>query len=275
MRAWPRSINKDPGIRASFWLCCPSESVCGNFSLSPVIAFGGKVGLESDEQVEKIRLAYDLTVEQYHKGIDPLNEVPEDFKNSPDFRAFMKEAGSSATGSNAPENKEYLEPEKGMRYLDAGCGANLAVHEFYKWPSVFYGLDISSALIDEMEKFVKRRGLQIGGLDVAEIVSLPFEGSFFDIAMLIGVLEYYSLDYAKEALEEMNRVLKPSAKLVVDIANLNHPHVDIMFKLEAYLKRPHIPKSREDFEKILKPLFLIDKVDDSKVMLKYFVRNRT
>lgn len=232
------------------------------------------MGTEFFDQVEKIRKAYDLTVEQYHKGIDPLKEVPEDFKNSPDFKALMKDADPSTTGSNAFENKEYLKPKKGMRFLDAGCGANLAVYEFYKWPSIFYGVDISTALISEMRKFVKKNSLQIGGLYVAEIISMPFEDNYFDIALLIGVLEYYSLEYTKRALEEMNRVLKPSAKLVVDIANLIHPHVDIMFKLEAYLKRPNIPKSREDFEKILKPLFLPEKIDDSNVMLKYFVRNR-
>jgi len=232
------------------------------------------MGTEFIDQVKKIRKAYDLTVEQYHKGIDPLKEVPEDFKNSPDFKALMKNADPSTTGGNAFENKEYLKPKKGMRFLDAGCGANLAVYEFYKWPSIFYGVDISTALISEMRKFIKKNSLQIGDLYVAEIISMPFEDNYFDIALLIGVLEYYSLEYTKKALEEMNRVLKPSAKLVVDIANLMHPHVDIMFKLEAYLKRPNIPKSREDFEKILKPLFLIDKIDDSKVMLKYFLRNR-
>lgn len=232
------------------------------------------MGTELNEQVEKIRMAYDLTVEQYHKGIDPLNELPEDFKNSKDFKALMKDADPSVTGSNASENKKYLKPKKGMRFLDAGCGANLAVYEFYKWPSIFYGVDISTALVNEMKKFVKKHCLQIGGLYVAEIISMPFEDNYFDIALLIGVLEYYSLEYTKKALEEMNRVLKPSAKLVVDIANLKHPHVDIMFKLEAHLKRPNIPKSREDFEKILEPLFFTDRVDDSKVMLKYFVLNR-
>jgi SAM-dependent methyltransferase len=232
------------------------------------------MGTKSSEQVEKIRMAYDLTVGQYHKGIDPLKEVPEDFKNSKECKAFIKGANPSITGSNASDNKEYLKPKKDLRFLDAGCGANLAVYEFYKWPSIFYGVDISTALVNEMKKFVKRRGIQIGGLYVAEITSMPFEDNYFDIALLIGVLEYYSLEYTKRALEEINRVLKPSAKLVVDIANLIHPHVDIMFKLETYLKRPNIPKSRGDFERILKPLFLTEKVDDSKVMLKYFVRNR-
>jgi ubiquinone/menaquinone biosynthesis C-methylase UbiE len=232
------------------------------------------MGADFSEQVKKIRKAYDLTVEQYNKGIDPLEEVPEDFKNSADFKAFMEAAGPSFTGSNAPANREYLKPKKGMVFLDAGCGANLAVHEFYKWPTTFYGVDISTALIDAMKKFVVKNELHIGGLYVAEIIDMPFEDNTFDIALLIGVLEYYPLEYIKMALEEMHRVLKPFSKLIVDTANLNHPHVDIMFKLEEYLKRPHIPKSKEDFEKIMKPLFLIDKVDDSKVMLKYFVRNR-
>lgn len=232
------------------------------------------MGKHTGGQGEKIRKAYDLTVEHFHRGTDPLKEVPEDFKNSAAFKAFMEGAGPSATGSNAPENKDYLRPEKGMRFLDAGCGANLAAYEFDKWPSLFYGVDISSALIREMRKFVRRRRLRVGGLYVSEIVDMPFEDDTFDIAMLVGVLEYYSLGYVRRALEEMHRVLKPSARLVLDIANLAHPHVRMMFDLEAILNRPHIPKSRKAFEKILNPLFVPDRVDDSKVMLKYFVRNK-
>lgn len=243
-------------------------------TLSGIIPFRGKMESDFGEQVEKIRRAYDLTVEQYNKGIDPLDEVPDDFKNSPDFMAFMKDAHPAIVGSNAPANREYLKPKKGMAFLDAGCGANLSAYEFHKWPSTFYGVDISSALIDAMKTFAAKNKIQTGGLYVAEIIDMPFDDNFFDIALSIGVLEYYPLEYTRRALEEMHRVLKPSTKLVVDIANLSHPHVHIMFKLEKYLKRPNIPKSREDFEKILRPLFLVDKVDDSKVMLKYFVHNR-
>jgi SAM-dependent methyltransferase len=226
------------------------------------------------EEVEQIRKAYDLTVEQYKKGIHPLKDVPDDFKCRSDFKAFMKDSEPSITGSNAPENKKYLAPEKGMRFLDAGCGANLANYKFHEWSSVFYGVDISTALIDEMKRYVDKHRLQIGGLYVAEITNMPFEDSYFDIGLLIGVLEYYSLQYTKRALEEMSRVLKPSARLVVDIANVGHPHVHLMFELEAYLKRPNVPKSREGFEKMLEPLFSIEKIDDSKGMLKYFVRNK-
>jgi ubiquinone/menaquinone biosynthesis C-methylase UbiE len=226
------------------------------------------------QDVEQIRKAYDLAAEQYKKGIHPLKDVPKDFKNSIDFKTFMKDSDPSIIGSNAPENKEYLAPEKGMRFLDAGCGANLANYEFHEWPSIFFGVDISTALIDEMKSYANKHRIQIGGLYVAEITNMPFDDSYFDIALLIGVLEYYSLQYARRALEEVNRVLKPSARMIVDIPNLAHAHVDIMFKLEAYLKRPNIPKLRGDFEKILKPLFYIDNIDDSKVMLKYFVRTK-
>jgi SAM-dependent methyltransferase len=234
----------------------------------------GKIKTDFNKEVQHIRKAYDLTVEQYKKGIHPFKDVPDDFKSSQEFKNFMNDSDPSLSGSNAPENKEYLAPEKGMRFLDAGCGANLANYKFHEWPSVFFGVDISPALIDEMKRYVSEHHIRIGGLHVAEIAHLPFEDSSFDIGLLIGVLEYYSLQYTKRALEEMNRVLKPSAKLVVDIANLGHPHVNIMFKLEEYLNRPNIPKSRRDFEKILIPLFMIDKIDDSKVMLKYFVRNK-
>ena len=63
-----------------------------------------------EKQLAKIREAYDLTVQQYRGGLDPLENVPDDFKNSIEYQAFAKESGPSITGSNAPENKEFLNP---------------------------------------------------------------------------------------------------------------------------------------------------------------------
>jgi hypothetical protein len=37
-----------------------------------------------NDQLGRIRKAYDLTVAQYRQGIDPLVQVPEAFKNSSD-----------------------------------------------------------------------------------------------------------------------------------------------------------------------------------------------
>ena len=223
-----------------------------------------------DKQLERIRKAYDLTVEQYNKGIDPFEEVPEEIKRSAGFKSIIADKGK--LNSSAPEIKEYLKPKPGMRFLDAGCNANLANYRLDKWRCTYYGVDISPVLIKTMKDFVIRKGISIGGLWYTDIANLPFDNNFFDIAAVIGVLEYCTLDYTARALTELHRVLKPRAKIVIDIPNLEHPHVNTMFKLEEYFRRSNIPKPRTVFEAILTPLFAIEKTDDTRIMLKYFVR---
>lgn len=223
-----------------------------------------------DQQLHRVSKAYDLTVDQYRSGIDPLAQVPETFKNSSEFKMLTDRSQSCSSG--APENRAYLDPKPGMRFLDVGCCANLHNHRLDQWPATYYGVDISLALIEAMERFVAHRQISIGGLHVAEITNLPFDDNFFDIADVIGVLEYCTLEYIQSALLELNRVLRSRAKVVLDIPNLEHPLVQTMFQLEQYLGRPNVPHPRDAFEEILKPLFSIERADDSHVMLKYFVR---
>lgn len=223
------------------------------------------------EQLNRIRTAYDSTVRDFKLGINPLATVPHKFKNSKAFKSFLKETDPSVTGSSAPDIKDFLQPKQGMKCLDVGCCANLATKRFDKWPSTYYGIDISPVLIQEMIKFATEADIKIGGLKVAEMKDLPFSNDFFDIAMVIGVFEYVSMDYAALSLKELYRVLKPGARMVLDLPNLIHRHVETMFQLEEYLKRPNIPKSREQFECSLKPLFSIVKTNEKHVMLKYFV----
>ena len=123
-----------------------------------------------------------------------------------------------------------------------------------------------------MKDFAAHYGISVGGLEVAELAALPFDDDFFDIASVIGVLEYADLNYCKTALQELNRILKKGARMVIDIPNMEHSHVQTMFKLEEYLGRPNIGKSRTEFEAILAPLFETVELDNSRVMLKYFVR---
>jgi len=226
------------------------------------------------DQLQQVSNAYDLTVKQHREMIDPLANVPDEFRRSKEFRDFQQEAGPEVTGSNVPENKQFLDPKSGMKFLDAGCCANLANYRFDKWPSEYYGVDISPALVNAMKGFVTHDGISVGDLKVAELTDLPFGDDFFDIASVIGVLQYVDLNYCESALQELNRVLKNGSRMVVDIPNLGHAHVHTMFKLEEYLGRPNIPKSRKEFEGILTPLFTIVKMDDSRVVLKYFVQTK-
>ncbi len=225
------------------------------------------------EHLKTIRRAYDLTVRRHKQGVDPLGGVPEAFTNSPEFRAFMAGAHISCS-SGAPENKAYLDPQPGMRFLDAGCCSSLANYRLDAWPGTYYGVDISPALIEAMQRFARDHHIAIGGLCVAELAALPFGEGFFDIAEVIGVLEYCTFGYTERALAELNRVLKPGARAVVDVPNLAHLHVEIMFRLEGYLGRPEIPTRRSDWDRALRPLFNTEQVDDTRVMLKYFLRAR-
>ncbi len=220
-------------------------------------------------QLERISKAYDLTVEQYRKGINPYENIPEEIKNSPFYKSLVSE--HEALGSGASDIKEYLAPVPGMKFLDAGCSANLFNYRLDRWPSTYYGVDISSELINAMKGFAASQNISMGGLYVADISKLPFDDNYFDIATVIGVLEYFEICYIKKALKELYRVLKPESHVVLDIPNEKHPHASDMAKLEKYLGRPSFHHSHSEFESLLKPLFSIERVDDSCVMIKYFV----
>ena len=223
-----------------------------------------------DKNLEKVRKAYDLTVEQFRNGTDPFANIPDEIRSSPFFKSLQSESGS--LNSSAADVKEYLAPSRGMNFLDAGCSANLVNYRLDRWLSDYYGVDISPALVTAMRRFVEREKLAIGGLEVAEISNLPFTDNFFDIASVIGVLEYCSLEYIKKAVKELNRVLKPGAKAVIDIPNPDHPHVANMQRLEEFLQRPIYIHLRVDFEAVLAPHFSIERIDDSRVMIKYFLQ---
>lgn len=220
------------------------------------------------DALSRISKAYDKTVEQFYQGVHPHDELPQAFRNSPEMTIFMQQQCSSSE----PSNKEYLAPRTGMRYLDAGCCANLASYRFDLWPSVYYGVDISADLIKAMRCFAESNQISVGGLEVAELSCLPFEDNFFDIATVIGVFEYYTLEYIQRSIKEIHRVTRSGAKIIFDIPNLTHPCVETMFKLEEYLGRPNIRTNRSDFEEMMSPMFTILKSDDSKVMLKYFLK---
>ncbi len=220
-------------------------------------------------RLKKIAKAYDLTVEEYFNDIDPMDKVPARFRDSAAVKQFLK-MSSGNDGRRAI--RFFLQPRKGMRFLDVGSSADLFNYDHGRWASTYYGVDISSALVKAMRNVAKSRGIRIGGLEVADMATMPFDDGFFDIAAVIGVLEYWNLSYCRRALKELHRVLKPKARVVLDLPNLKHPDVVIMRKLEAYLGRPHATVDRDAFERMLLRNFSIDRIDDAGAMTVYFLR---
>ena len=177
-----------------------------------------------DRQLERIKKAYDLTVEQYYRGISPLDSIPEEIKKSLFYRSVAED--KDVLNSGSLDVREYPRPESGKHFLDAGCSANLVNYRLDRWPSTYYGVDISPALVSVMKNFVSREHITIGGLFVSDLSMLPFGDGFFDISAVIGVMEYCSFEYIKQALSELNRVLKVKSSVVLDIPNLHHPYAE-------------------------------------------------
>ena len=227
----------------------------------------------SKEQLKIIRNAYDDTVERYNNGLSDLDFLPDEFKESAEFKRFRDLMSTCNSGD--PGIKDYLEPKNGLRYLDIGSCLNLMEYDLYQWPSNYYGIDISQKLIRVAKSFINTNRIKIGGLLVAEISNLPFDNNYFDIASAIGVLEYYELAYITQALKELNRILKRKGKLVIDMPNERHPDIHTMVEYESYLgrTRKNIP-SEDEFVDELKRFFIIDKVADAQIMIQYFARKR-
>jgi SAM-dependent methyltransferase len=225
-----------------------------------------------DRRLRQVRKAYDLSVRQYRQGVDPFRGVPPEIRNSPFFQSVI--SGGSSSNSGTPDVREYLQPRPGMHFLDAGCAANLANFRLDQWPCTYYGIDISPALISAMKSYAASHKITVGGLYVAEISRLPFPGDFFDIASAVGVLEYCALRYIRRALRELQRVLRPGSRLVLDAPNRSHAYARDMARLEKFLGRPIYLHFRSKLENALAVSFYLDRVDDSGVMIKYHVRPR-
>jgi len=227
------------------------------------------------DPLEIIRRAYDKAVENFNKGIGDEDLLPDEFRVSERYRRLQEVLMTSGCrGSEDPKIRGYLDPKPGMRFLDVGSGANLIVRDLGKWPSTYFGIDISPKLVDASREFAKRNNIKIGGVYIADAAKIPFEDGYFDICAAIGVLEYYDIPYIRRALKEISRVLKPRAKIVVDMPNLNHPEIMTMVEFEGYLGRPrhHLP-TNDEFEAELKRSYFIDEIDHSRIMTSYFARS--
>lgn len=227
----------------------------------------------SREQVRIIKEAYNKSVKDYYNGISDLDYVPDDFKISKKFRKFVN--SSALCNSGDARIRNYLQPELGMKYLDTGSCINLIGYKLYEWYSLYYGIDISQRLVEVTNSYVKANNINLGGLIVSEISDLPFIENYFDIATAIGVLEYYDIEYCTLAFKELNRVVRDNGKLVVDMPNKKHPDYVTMIEYESYLGRPRkkMPSNIE-FIAVLKKYFMIEKIDDSRLMIMYFLKNR-
>ena len=224
--------------------------------------------------LEKISNSYDNAIDS---EINQYENLPAEIINHPNYKTYKKCCESSDKNNSAnPKIIEFLKPLKGMKFIDLGCSANLINYDLYNWASEYYGVDVSRNTIKLLKNFAKDNNLKVGGLYCCAIHEMPFSDIFFDIGACIGILEYFQSKYVINALTEISRILKPGAKLVLDIPNWNHPASSVMAKIEEYMGRPDLfDMSVDDFENLLKSAFGIIKKTESMMITYYLEKIET
>ena len=103
---------------------------------------------------------------------------------------------------------DAIEVEGGMRLLDAGCGAGLALTLAAQRGATVTGLDASAGLLAVARERLPQADLREGDLE-----ALPYADDSFD-----AVTAFNSVQYAGDptaALREIKRVAKPGARVAI------------------------------------------------------------
>jgi ubiquinone/menaquinone biosynthesis C-methylase UbiE len=130
--------------------------------------------------------------------------------------------------------------------LDIATGTGTFLIEMAKLGGFCYGIDQSPKMLEHLKKKINQNNLELNIKDIRVCVAdqLPYPDQFFDWVTCIGMFEYYPLEYVRQVLDEIIRVLKPNGKCMVDIPN---PY-DIKTQNKVWIFKYNL----DDFEGLIK-----------------------
>ncbi len=115
--------------------------------------------------------------------------------------------------------RNLVKVKHGEIVLDVATGTGIYLIEMAKKGAQCYGLDASPKMLAQLKRKIEQLELEgnVEEIRVCEADKIPYPNDFFDWVSCIGMLEYYPIEYADMALNEIRRVLKPSKKCFIDI----------------------------------------------------------
>ena len=105
---------------------------------------------------------------------------------------------------------DAVEPLAGRMFLDAGCGAGLAVQLATERGARASGLDASAGLLDFARGRVPDAEFRVG-----EIQELPYDRDSFDVVTAFNSIQYAADPAA--AVAELARVCRPGGRVVIGV----------------------------------------------------------
>ena len=226
--------------------------------------------MKIENQLEQIAKSYDRHFIEYgKKGSLSYDNLPDYITSGPDYPYWKNEADSGWEDNRRIELINYLSPDKNMNFIQLGCSMNLKTRGYDKWPSKYFGVDISGEPISTLYSFLGENDLPIGSLYCGSMHETPFKDNYFDIGECIGALEYYEKDFVLKAVKEFHRLLKPDGKFALDIPNIKSPSGRAMMLIEEYMGRPDkFDMLPQEFEDMIKDYFEIEDSDRIRVEIR-------
>jgi SAM-dependent methyltransferase len=177
-------------------------------------------------------------------------ELPQEVETMPIFRDRV--SGVLQEKLTSPF-WEIAKPKKNQHCLDLGCGVSFLIYPWRDWNALFYGQDVSSVARDALLS----RGPQLNsklfkGAELAPAHNIQYDAGQFDLAIATGFSCYYPLDYWKEVIGEVKRVLKPEGIFVFDVLNPEMPLAEDWAILETYLGTEVYLEAIADWEELIK-----------------------
>jgi cyclopropane fatty-acyl-phospholipid synthase-like methyltransferase len=131
---------------------------------------------------------------------------------------------------------ELATPKKNQHWLDLGCGLSFLIYPWRDWDAFFHGQEISMVA----QEAIKSRGPQLNsklfkGVTLSPAHQLDYGEQLFDGVVATGWSCYYPLEYWREVMLAVKKVLKPSGVFLFDVVNPDQELTENWAILETYL----------------------------------------
>jgi len=109
---------------------------------------------------------------------------------------------------------DLLNPRKGEKTLDAGCGPGISSMYLAKIGLHMYGADLSNEKIENAKRISKKLNINVK-FSTISITQLPYEDEMFDKLICTEVLEHVEND--RQVMKELTRVLRNNGSFILSV----------------------------------------------------------